>query len=235
MSRIHALTVAFGALVFLLCPAASAQTTQPTTDKAADPNLKKVLIIGDSISIGYTPFVTAALQGVAEVHHNPGNAATTGKGLENIDAWIGDTKWDVIHFNWGLHDLCHWDGKKKDRVNGKLSTTPEQYEANLEKLVTRLKQTQAKLIWAHTTHVPEGEPGRFPNAEQTYNRVAQRVMEKHGIVINDLETLSREMPDEHRARAGDVHYKQQGYEILGAAVEKAIRAQLNAPTTEKPD
>ena len=224
------LAILISALMFSLCVA---QTTQPSTEQADDPNLKKVLIIGDSISMGYTPIVAEKLKGVAQVSRNPGNAATTGKGLESIDAWIGETKWDVIHFNWGLHDLCHWDGKKKDRVNGKLSTTPEQYEANLEKLVARLKQTHAKLIFAETTHVPEDEPGRFPNAEQTYNAVARRVMEKHGIVVNPLEQISRDMPDEYRAGRGDVHYKKKGSEILADAVERAIRAQLNVPTTQE--
>ena len=41
-----------------------------------------------------------------EFNLNPAtNGGPTIKGLEQIDAWIGKKKWDVIHFNWGLHDL----------------------------------------------------------------------------------------------------------------------------------
>ncbi len=216
------------AIVFSLSPITGAQTTQPGSDKAPDgkPAMKKVLIIGDSISIGYTPFVTERLKDVAAVTHSEGNAGPTSKGIENINAWLGDTQWDAILFNFGLHDLCHWVDKKKDKVNGKPTVSIEQYEENLEKLVVRLKQTNARLIWADTTHVPEGEPGRYANAEQDYNKVARKVMQKHGIPITDLETPSRAMPAEHRAGKGDVHYKAKGYELLGSVVEEAIRAQL---------
>ena len=70
---------------------------QPITD---DPSLPRVLIIGDSISIGYTLPLRAALKGVANVHRPPTNCAHTWRGLEKIDEWLGDGKWDLIHFNW---------------------------------------------------------------------------------------------------------------------------------------
>src|SRR5690606_3837208 len=83
---------------------------------------KKVLIIGDSISIGYFPFVKDALKEEAYVVHNPGNSQHTGTGLQRLDEWLGTTKWDVIHFNWGLWDLCYRnprseDAGKRDKVN----------------------------------------------------------------------------------------------------------------------
>lgn len=75
----------------------------------------KVLIIGDSISIGYTPFVQKALEGKAEVFRNPGNAQHTGKGLVKLEKWIGEEKWEVIHFNWGLWDLCYRNSESKEQ------------------------------------------------------------------------------------------------------------------------
>lgn len=77
-----------------------------------DDTLPNVLILGDSISIGYTLGVRALLEGKANVFR-PINAAGTGaencsgttKGVTAIDRWLGDRKWDVIHFNFGLHDL----------------------------------------------------------------------------------------------------------------------------------
>lgn len=59
----------------------------------------KILIIGDSISIGYTPFVQNNLQERADVFHNPGNAQHTGTGLKKIEEWIGEVEWDIIQFN----------------------------------------------------------------------------------------------------------------------------------------
>jgi len=111
-----------------------------------DPSLPRILLIGDSISIGYTPSVRKLLTDKANVHRVPGNARHTGIGLENINKWLGDGKWDVIHFNWGLHDLCYRssDAKtpgRKDKVNGALDLTFAEYQQNLRKLVGILKNT----------------------------------------------------------------------------------------------
>ena len=75
--------------------------------------LPRVLLIGDSISIGYTVPARDALRGEANVHRPLTNCGPTTRGLESLSQWLGDTDWDVIHFNWGLHDLkyltctCH--------------------------------------------------------------------------------------------------------------------------------
>ncbi len=193
--------------------------------------LPKVLIIGDSISIGYTPFVVKALKGKAVVTHNKGNAQHTGTGLDKLDEWIGDTQWDVIHFNWGLWDLCyrHPDSKNqgnRDKIKGTVTTTLEQYEKNLDELVTRLEKTKAKLIWAHTTVVPENEAGRFVGDDEKYNEVATKIMKQHGVVINDLYTLSKSLPSEYFVKPGDVHYKADGYKALAKRVADAISTAL---------
>ena len=70
-----------------------------------DPRLPRVLLVGDSISIGYTLPVRNLLQGKANVHRIPENGGPTTNGLAKLSAWLGNGKWDVIHFNFGLHDL----------------------------------------------------------------------------------------------------------------------------------
>jgi len=67
--------------------------------------LPRVLIIGDSISIGYTAGVQELLKGKAEVERIPGNGSSSGHGVANLSKWLGEAKWDVIHFNFGLHDV----------------------------------------------------------------------------------------------------------------------------------
>lgn len=225
MNRNSFLTTLAAAALSTILPVSSAEP--------APKDLPKVLIIGDSISIGYTPFVKRQLKDVATVSRNPGNAAHTGTGLEKIDAWLGDTRWDLIHFNWGLHDLCYRnpDAKQqgnRDKVNGKLTTTLEQYEKNLDQLVTRMKKTGATLVWASTTLVPEGEAGRIAGDEKKYNEVAARVMKKHGVAINDLHALSATFGPELFVRAGDVHYKPAGYQKFGTEVSSVIRTALKA-------
>ena len=212
-------------LATILCPALLAEVPP------AEASFPKVLIIGDSISLGFTPHVVQQLDGKAVVEHHKGNAQHTGTGLQKIDQWLGKTKWDVIHFNWGLWDLCYRHPKSKvqgnrDKANGTITTTLEQYEKNLEELVSRLKKTEAKLIWAHTTVVPEKEAGRIVGDDTKYNEVAAKIMKKHGVIVNDLNALTREFPPELFSKPGDVHYTQEGYQKIATQVSAHILAAI---------
>ena len=191
----------------------------------------RVLIIGDSISIGYTPFVQEMMKEEAIVIHNPGNAQHTGTGLKKIEEWLGNEEWDLIHFNWGLWDLAyrHPDASaygKRDKINGTVTFTPEQYARNLDSLVTTLKKTGASLLFATTSYVPEGEVGRVQGDDKRYNTAAKRVMKKHGVQINNLYRLSKKIHPRYRTKPGDVHYKPEGYEQLGQQVASKIRKAL---------
>ena len=194
-------------------------------------DLPKALLIGDSISLGYTPHVVAALKGKVEVKHHKGNAQHTGTGLKMLDRWVGETKWDVIHFNWGMWDLCYRHPQSKvqgrrDKERGALTTSLEQYEKNLDQLAARLKKTKAKLIWAHSTTVPEGEAGRKVGDEDKYNEAAARVMKKYGIEINDLNALTDSFPLEFFTVPGNAHFKTEGSKKLGQAVAVKIMEAL---------
>ncbi len=202
-----------------------------------DPQLPNVLILGDSISIGYTRDVRALMNGKANVYrpmsgkNSPANCGDTGIGLANIDGWLGDKKWDVIHFNWGLWDLCYRNPSSKeqgnrDKKNGKVSFTPEQYRANLEKLVLRLKATGAQLVWASTTVVPEGEAGRFVGDDAKYNAIAAEIMKRHDIPTDDLYTLSKSLDPELFVKPGDVHFTVKGYQQLAAQVAASLSQAL---------
>lgn len=191
-------------------------------------SLLNVLIIGDSISIGYTPYVKKFLYNEVVVEHNEGNAQHTGTGLEKLDLWIGETKWDLIHFNWGLWDLCYRHPESKvygnrDKINGEITTTLDQYEKNLDQLVIRLKKTGAKLIWAHTTVVPENEAGRFVGDDQKYNDVAAKIMKRQGVPINDLYALTKRFSSDLFIRPGDVHYTEEGYKKIAQQVAHKIQ------------
>ena len=193
--------------------------------------LPKALLIGDSVSLGYTPHVVAALKGKVEVKHHRGNAQHTGTGLKMLDRWIGKTKWDVIHFNWGLWDLCYRHPKSKeqgrrDKKRGTLTMPLEQYEKNLDQLAARLKKTKAKLIWSHTTTVPKGEAGRKVGDDDKYNEAAARVMKKHGIEINDLNALTDSFPAALFTAPGNVHFKTEGSQEIGQAVAVKIMEAL---------
>jgi len=194
--------------------------------KGADkPALPNVLIIGDSISIGYMKPLKAMLKGKANVSHNPGNAAHSGNGLAKLESWLGRTKWDVIHFNHGLHDLKYVadkGGKSKTKKNAHIQVPLDKYRENMEAIVIRLKKTGAKLIFATTTPYPAGvKPLRIPADAVKYNSAALEVMKEHGVVVNDLYAFVLAQRKTLQ-RPKNVHFTPEGSKILAKEVEKSV-------------
>lgn len=186
----------------------------------ADPKLPHVLIIGDSISIGYTLPTRKILKGRANVHRIPTNGGPTINGTKNIEKWLGDRQWDVIHFNWGLHDL------KMDK-EGKHQVPLKDYEKNLRKLVQRMKKQGKVLIWASTTPVPDAKvsPPRKNADVIAYNKVAMKIMKEEGVRINDLYSLV--LPQlEKLQRPANVHFVPAGSESLAQQVAAVIDKEL---------
>ena len=180
--------------------------------------LPRVLLIGDSISMGYTLEVRRALEGRANVHRPKANCGPTDSGLKYLDQWLDEGKWDVIHFNWGLHDLKYMgpnDENLRDPNDPKnhQQVAPAEYEKNLRKLVKRLQQTKAKLIWRNTTPVPKGAKGRVVGDSVKYNALAAKIMKEKGIPTNDLYTYAKDSIPELQLPA-NVHFSPEGYAVL---------------------
>lgn len=213
-------------------PARKAAAPNPAYAKVEDvAGLPRVLLIGDSISIGYTPAVRELLKGKANVHRIQTNGGPTINGLKNLKTWLGDSKWDVIHFNWGLHDLKYVKAGTGELIQN--TTEPgshhqvllADYEKNLATLVEQLKATGAKLIWCSTTPVPEGAKGRVPGDEIKYNEAAARVMKAAGVPTDDLFTHAQAKIKEIQNKA-DVHFNGPGSKYLAEKVAAEIEAQL---------
>ena len=193
-----------------------------------DANLPNVLIIGDSISIGYTGLVSTQLKGKANVIHNPGNAEGTTLGLEKLQEWLGDTQWDVIHFNWGLHDLKHVTktGEHSRNPNDPQQADLATYTANLKVLVKQLKATGSKLIFATTTPYPKGvRSGRLPEDAAKYNTAALNIMKANNIQVNDLYSLALPKLKTLQKRK-NVHFKPEGSQVLADQVAAMIQSAL---------
>lgn len=183
-----------------------------------DPSLPRVLLIGDSISIGYTVPTREALRGKANLHRAPANCGPTIRGLESLDRWLGDGRWNVIHFNWGLHDLKKIDGKHQVPI--------DDYEKNLRELVGRLKKTGATLVWCSTTPVPEGcSPPRTNEDAIAYNAVAKKIMDENGIAIDDLYAFALPRLKEIQ-RPANVHFTPEGSAVLAGQVSSSILTAL---------
>lgn len=174
-----------------------------------DPNLPCVLLIGDSVSRGYTLAVRKLLAGKANLHRAPENCGPTANGIKKLPVWIGDGKWDVIHFNFGIHDR---------------KTPLADYESRLETIATQLKATGAKVIWATTTPVGEGGMKDATDADLVQrNEAAARVMQKHGIATDDLYTFIKPDLDKFQ-NPKDVHFTGPGYDRLAEQVARSIQS-----------
>lgn len=192
-----------------------------------DPRLPRVLLIGDSISIGYTLPVRELLRGKANVHRIPTNGGPSFEGLKHLDEWLGTEKWDVIHFNWGLGDLK--DMRTPEAIAagqpGQRQVAPDQYRKNLEELVRRLKKSGAKLIWASTVPVPAGVKGRVPD-EVRYNEIAAEVMTAEQVAIDDLYSIAK--PRSQELQIFDGHFTSEGSRVLAVGVADSILNALGA-------
>jgi len=226
--------------ILALSPSLPAQDTkkQPPKKKAPSPALAKVedvpglprvLLIGDSISMGYHVPTREALKGVANVHRPSTNCGPTINGIKNLDAWLGEGKWDVIHFNFGLHDLKYMDekGANTSPEKGKLQVPIEEYKKNLDAMVAKMKKTGAKVIFATTTPVPDKEPQRKFDSDKDYNAAALEVMKSHGVAIDDLNALVRSSQFKG-ARDANVHYTDEGSKMLADQVAAEVKKALGA-------
>ena len=222
-------------LAFLLILAPLADAKNPAFAKVEeDPGLPRVLLVGDSISIGYTVGVREALAGKANVLRIPTNAGHTGMGLAGLPKWLDEKngKWDVIHFNWGLWDLCYRNPKSKnqgrrDKVHGKQTHTPEQYAANLEKIVEVLKGTGPSSFLPPPPLSLKGKRAKVVGDDVLFNKKSVEVMQRHNIPVNDLHALMAPVLEKYIVKKGDVHFKPEGSKKLAAQVAKAIEAALS--------
>lgn len=214
----------------LAAPSGCGATPSPCAPVEDIPGLPRVLIIGDSISMNYTLPLREVLRGKANLHRIPDNGATTRRSWDqfSLDEWIGKGKWDVIHCNWGLHDV-------RIMENGKDQVPIEEYEKNLDGLISYLqKKTGARIIFATTTPVPEGNvsPLRRPADVVHYNEVAVRVMKAHNVAVNDLyaSVLPKlKTPQQRLQLPVNVHFTNEGARFLAEQVAAAILNALKGP------
>ena len=211
-----------GLVLLLGCVAAAGD------DAAQAEALPVVVLIGDSIRLGYGPVVAEKLAGKAKVLSVPANGGDTARVLKNLDEWAIAAKPTVVHFNAGLHDLRFDPEKKTHQVALK------DYESNMRAIVQRLeKETAATVIFATTTPVIDerhnvNRPAhRHEEDVRKFNRAALGVMAESPIVrLDDLHAvIENGKPGELLGRDG-VHFTKAGYALLGAAVARSIEQAL---------
>lgn len=207
-----------------------------------DPKLPRVLLIGDSVSLGYTLFLRRDLAGIANLHRPPVNCGSTKTALRDLDKWLDGGKWDVIYFNWGLHDLSYeYDDHSNVNAKGVYAhpgngghqqVSPGEYERNLHELIGRLRKTGATLIFATTTPVSADLHAYVKGSEIPYNNIAERVMREEGVAIDDLWAFT--LPQIGALQIpGNPHFSTHGYEVIAAHVAKTIEKALRMQGSTK--
>ena len=194
--------------------------------------LPAVALIGDSIRIGYAPVVAELLAGEARILSQEPNGGDSGRVLEHLDAWAIADRPAVVHFNCGLHDL------KRSRAGDVYQVPLDRYEANLRRIVARLRgETDARLVFASTTpilderHARRGgstpiDFNRFEADVRRYNEVALTVMAEAGVPVNDLHRVVAAAGLEATMREDGTHYTPEGNALLARAVADYLRPLL---------
>lgn len=243
-------------IALLLTATAIPAADHPAKPKAAtapefvaitdDPKLPRVLLMGDSVSIAYALEVRKRLAGVANVHRVAANCGSTkvAVGYYGLVRWLPDAneKWDVIHFNHGLHDLSYRFADDRDKNDkgeyasptngGHQNVPPGEYEKNLRQIIARLKQTGAKLIFASTTPVPESDAAKYvKDSELPYNEIAKKVMTEEGVTWNDLWSLVKPRQAELQIPR-NVHFQPEGSSVMAKQVAELIQNALSARKTQ---
>ncbi|WP_439621345.1 GDSL-type esterase/lipase family protein [Gemmata sp.] len=193
----------------------------------APPEVPRVLLLGDSIRLGYAPLVAKKLDGTAEVVHHKENGGDTATTLKNLDAWIEGVKPTVVHFNCGLHDLKF--GKKANAHQVPI----DDYEKNLRAIVARLKEATPHIVFATTTPILDdrhaqrkGDFDRFDKDVTAYNERAVKVMLELGVPVDDLNRIVRDGGAGALIGKDGTHYTPAGSERLADAVTDCVRRQL---------
>lgn len=206
-------------------PAISAQTTQP-----AQSPLPRVVLIGDSIRLGYGPLVTKLLANKVEVLNS--NWAGDSKSLlAQLEELVLKPAPTLIHFNVGLHDL---------RLLRKTKTYQiplAEYEKNLEAITVKLLASKATVLFATTTPIEDAKHAtrgggfdRFDKDVDAYNEAALRIMRRHHVRVHDLGGLIRT----HGVHGGldkllvndGTHYTSAGKELQARAVADCVLRHL---------
>lgn len=189
---------------------------------------QKILVIGDSISIGYTPHMKKRLSKIATVEHIGENAQTSTYGASRINDWIGDDTWDIIQFNWGLWDLQYKTPDNKDqKIYGQQLTTIREYKQNLESIVGVLKtKTNAELVFVTCTYVPEDVPNMFSDDVIAFNSAAKELMKKFSIPVIDIYDESRLIHQDYGMGTNDAHFTRKGSQMLSDHICDFIEEQF---------
>jgi len=200
--------------------------------------MKKIVLLGDSIRLGYEKYIKDSLEGVAEVYSPKDNCKFTLNLLRYLHSYVGPdglpSDADLVHWNAGLWDVINMVGDDLPL------TPPDAYAELIKRINKRIRWCfpKAKIVFATTTTVVEekytGTVRRFNKDIENYNKIALDALNGTDTVINDLYSITKSIPSE--CRSDMTHFNtEQGVKMLGGKVLAVICKELGIKQEELKD
>jgi hypothetical protein len=183
--------------------------------------LPKVFLIGDSISVFYTPYLTKDL---AKISYNLERKSDNDEALKNLDVPAGSNSGDSRRVLWFLHNKLKNENFKPDLVllncglhdikrypeTHTIQVDSAEYRKNLEEIYALLEARKIPIIWINTTPVDDERHNsrtktfkRYDKDVQDYNAIASEVFMRHQVPIIDLYHFTKNLPGTY---IDHVHY-----------------------------
>lgn len=185
----------------------------------------KVVLIGDSIRMGYQPLVARKFE-EAEVWGPAANCRHSLWALDHFEKWVAGQNPDIVHVNFGIHDCSI-------QSDGEHQILLAQYRLCLQRFISKVKElTNAKMIWATTTPLYTPEQG-VPQSQwkirteaelDKYNSAALAIVKAEGLPVNDLHDVILRNDFAKCLSEDGCHMTAFGNEVLSDAVVAAIRS-----------
>ena len=185
----------------------------------------KVVLIGDSIRGGYQPLVIRKCKR-AEVWGPTENCEHGVRVLDNFLPWVVDQQPDIVHVNFGLHDVSI-------QLDGEHKIILPQYRLSVQRFIDRVKALgNTKMIWATTTplyraeqDVPMNQWRPLTEAHvDEYNTAALEIVQREQVPVNDLHAVVMQNDFSKCLSEDGCHMTPFGNEVLSDAVVQAIEA-----------
>ena len=191
--------------------------------------MKNVILIGDSIRMGYDKYIKDALAGTAEVYYPSENCRFAEYVLRYAHEWKKNDGWsqdaDIVHWNAGLWDVLELFGDAP-------MTSPQYYAEAIARIDKRLRMLfpRAKMVFATSTAVLEEKMSenfkRHNSIIEQYNKIAVEALAGTDTQINDLYAVTHNCPEDWHSDA--VHYyTDAGRKAIGGRVLSVICRNLD--------
>jgi len=195
---------------------------RPTLDRSFSMTLPKLFVVGDSISMGYGPFLERLLSGVVSYARKTGDEPGVAAALGGVNANGGTSRRvrdylealraadgldaDILLLNCGLHDIA------RDGVDGGTRIPAEEYRENLQAILAMAGVLGVRPVWVRTTPVNSVQHHKrkpFDRLEKDvarYNASADEIMAAAGVPVCDLFRFTDNLENNSLTEGDGVHF-----------------------------